>query len=108
MATLKTRTWSKLIVLVVVMVFLLFVPAWTLHYWQAWVCLLTFAGASFLITLYLMKNDPGLLERRMRSGPRAERRTTQHVRMDVETDVSHVVGSSLATSQTISQISRSE
>jgi hypothetical protein len=37
----------------------------------------TFAGASVLITLYLMRNDPRLLERRMRSGPRAERRPTQ-------------------------------
>jgi protein-S-isoprenylcysteine O-methyltransferase Ste14 len=77
MATPKKRTWSKLIVLVVVMGFLLFIPAWTLRYWQAWVYLSIFTGASVLITLYLMKNDPGLLERRMRSGPMAEKRPTQ-------------------------------
>jgi protein-S-isoprenylcysteine O-methyltransferase Ste14 len=77
MGTLKTRTWSKLTVLVVVMGLLLFVPPWTLCYWQAWVYLSIFAGASGIITLYLMRNDPGLLERRMRSGPRAERRPTQ-------------------------------
>jgi protein-S-isoprenylcysteine O-methyltransferase Ste14 len=77
MATLKIRPWSKLTVLVVVMSLLLFVPPWTLCYWQAWVYLLIFAGTSALITLYLMRNDPGLLERRMRSGPRAERRRTQ-------------------------------
>jgi protein-S-isoprenylcysteine O-methyltransferase Ste14 len=77
MATPKTRTWSKLTALVVVMGLLLFVPAWTLGYWQGWVYLSTFTGASVLITLYLMRNDPGLLERRMRSGPRAEKRPTQ-------------------------------
>jgi hypothetical protein len=59
MATLKTRTWSKLTVFVCVMGLLLFVPALTLRYWQAWVYLSTFAGASVLITLYLMRNDPG-------------------------------------------------
>src|SRR4030095_6522708 len=77
MATLKTRTWSKLAVLVIVMGLLLFVPAGTLLYWQAWVYLSIFGGASVLITLYLMRNDPGLLERRMRNGPRAEKRSTQ-------------------------------
>jgi protein-S-isoprenylcysteine O-methyltransferase Ste14 len=77
MAALKTRTWSKLAVLVIVMGLLLFVPAGTLLYWQAWVYLSIFGGACVLITLYLMRNDPGLLERRMRSGPTAEKRPTQ-------------------------------
>jgi protein-S-isoprenylcysteine O-methyltransferase Ste14 len=77
MATPKKRTWSKLAVLVVVMGLLLFIPAGTLRYWQAWVYLSIFTGASVLITLYLMRNDPGLLERRMQSGPRAEKRPTQ-------------------------------
>jgi protein-S-isoprenylcysteine O-methyltransferase Ste14 len=81
MATPKKRTWSKLAVLVVVMGLLLFIPAGTLHYWQAWVYLSIFTGASVLITLYLMRNDPGLLERRMRSGPRAEKRPTQKLIM---------------------------
>src|SRR4030095_4351106 len=77
MATPKKRTWSKLAVLVVVMGFLLFIPAGILRYRQAWVYLSIFTGASVLITLYLMRNDPGLLERRMRNGPRAEKRPTQ-------------------------------
>jgi protein-S-isoprenylcysteine O-methyltransferase Ste14 len=77
MATPKKRTWSKLAVLVVVMGLLLFIPAGTFRYWQTWVYLSIFTGASVLITLYLMRNDPGLLERRMRSGPRAEKLPTQ-------------------------------
>lgn len=56
---------------------LLFIPAWSLRYWQAWVYLSIFTGASVLTTLYLMRNDPGLLQRRMKSGPTAEKRPAQ-------------------------------
>ena len=56
---------------------LLFVPAGTVHCWQAWVYLSIFTGASALITLYLMRMDPALLERRMSGGPTAEKRPIQ-------------------------------
>ncbi len=60
---------------------LLFVPAGTIYYWQAWVYLSIFMGASLLITLYLMKKDPALLKRRMRGGPTAEKLRTQKLIM---------------------------
>src|SRR5262245_3177472 len=60
---------------------LLFVPAGTVHYWQAWVYLAIFTAASVLTTLYLMRKDPALLERRMRGGPLAERRPVQKLIM---------------------------
>ncbi len=56
---------------------LLFAPAWTFNYWQAWVYLSVFAGSSALITFYLWKNDPKLLERRTNAGPRAENESSQ-------------------------------
>ena len=59
----NTKAWFGLISLAVVMGLLLFVPAGTVHYWHAWSYLLVFFGASVLITLYLMKKDPALLER---------------------------------------------
>jgi protein-S-isoprenylcysteine O-methyltransferase Ste14 len=77
MKHLNSRAWLALIVLVVVMGLLLFVPAGTIHYWQAWVYLSIFMGASALITLYLMRRDPSLLERRMSGGPMAEKRRIQ-------------------------------
>jgi protein-S-isoprenylcysteine O-methyltransferase Ste14 len=55
----------------------LFLPAWTLHYWQAWIYLIVFAGASALITVYLWKHDHNLLESRVKAGPRAEKEATQ-------------------------------
>jgi len=55
-----------------VMCALLFLPAGTLHWWQAWALIAVFIGASALITVYLAIADPRLLERRMRAGPTAE------------------------------------
>lgn len=77
MKNLNLRAWLGLFVLVVVMGLLLFVPAGTARYWQAWMYLSIFMGASALITLYLMRRDPALLERRMSGGPMAEKRRTQ-------------------------------
>src|SRR5262249_61427624 len=58
---------------------LLFVPAWTLRYWQAWAFLSVFFGAALAITAYLMKRDPGLLERRIYAGPTAEKEKSQKI-----------------------------
>jgi glutathione S-transferase len=52
---------------------LLFLPAGTIRYWQASVYLAVFVGASFVITLYLLRNDPALLRRRLSGGPTAEK-----------------------------------
>jgi protein-S-isoprenylcysteine O-methyltransferase Ste14 len=60
---------------------LVFVPAGTVRYWQAWVYLSIFTGASILTTLYLIRHDPALLERRMKGGPTAEKQPTQKLIM---------------------------
>ena len=77
MKNLNAKAWLALASLAVVMGLLLFVPAGTIHYWQAWVYLSIFTGASVLTTLYLMRKDPALLKRRMSGGPTAEKRPTQ-------------------------------
>jgi protein-S-isoprenylcysteine O-methyltransferase Ste14 len=77
MKNLNAKAWLALAGLAVVMGLLLFVPAGTIHYWQAWVYLSIFTGASVLTTLYLIRKDPALLERRMSGGPTAEKRPTQ-------------------------------
>jgi protein-S-isoprenylcysteine O-methyltransferase Ste14 len=60
-----------------VMAALLFLSAGTLNYWQAWVFLSVFVGASSAITVYLAIKDPALLERRLKVGPKAETEQTQ-------------------------------
>jgi protein-S-isoprenylcysteine O-methyltransferase Ste14 len=57
----------------------LFVPAWTLDFWQAWLYLFVFGGSAVLITAYLWKTDPKLLERRVNAGPAAEKESSQKV-----------------------------
>jgi protein-S-isoprenylcysteine O-methyltransferase Ste14 len=79
--TTTARAWFGLVILAVVMGALLFAPAGTVDYWQAWVYVTIFIGASALTTLYLEKIDPALLERRVKAGPRAEKRPAQKIIM---------------------------
>ena len=79
--TLDARAWLALIILTVVMCALLFGTAGTLQYWQAWVYVAIFFGASALTTFYLMKNDRALLARRMRGGPTFEKEVAQRIIM---------------------------
>jgi protein-S-isoprenylcysteine O-methyltransferase Ste14 len=60
---------------------LLFIPAWTLDYWQAWLFMAVFVCTSGAITVYLAIRDPKLLERRMNVGPRAENEPAQKIIM---------------------------
>jgi len=77
----NAKAWFAVAALGVFLGVLVFFPAGTLHYWQAWVYLSIFTGASILTTLYLMRKDPALLERRMSGGPTAEKRPTQKLIM---------------------------
>jgi protein-S-isoprenylcysteine O-methyltransferase Ste14 len=79
--TLNTRAWLALAIVAGVMCVLLFGTAGTTQYWQAWVYVSIFLGASVLITLYLMNKDRALLARRMRGGPMFEKEGTQRIIM---------------------------
>src|SRR5215831_9278124 len=81
MKSLKRRAWLALALLAAVMALLLFVPAGTVYFWQAWVYLVLFFGVSVFTTLSLMRHDPALLERRMSAGATAERRPAQKLIM---------------------------
>jgi protein-S-isoprenylcysteine O-methyltransferase Ste14 len=63
----------------IVLAILIFLPAGTLRYWQGWAFLATFAVCSTALTVYMAVYDEKLLERRLRSGPRAEARTSQKI-----------------------------
>jgi len=60
---------------------LVFVPAGTVNYWQAWTFLAVFACAAWIPSVYLQATNPVALQGRMRSGPIAEGRTVQKVVM---------------------------
>ena len=58
---------------------IIFVPAWTLMYWQGWVFFATLSISTMLVTIYMALYDKKLLESRLRAGPRIEQRPTQKI-----------------------------
>lgn len=58
---------------------LIFLPAGTLNYWQAWLFIVVFMISVTGVGLYLSLKDPALLERRKNIGPAAEQSTAQKI-----------------------------
>jgi protein-S-isoprenylcysteine O-methyltransferase Ste14 len=81
MSVLNFKAIAGLLTLLLAMAGLVFIPARTLEYWQAWTFLSVYFGCSLAITLYLMDRDPQLLRRRMSGGPAAEKEPAQKIIM---------------------------
>jgi protein-S-isoprenylcysteine O-methyltransferase Ste14 len=79
MCHLARRTILGFAKLIVGLGLFLFVPAWTLNFWQAWIYLFLFTVSAALITGYLWVKDPQLLARRVKAGPGAEKESRQQV-----------------------------
>ena len=62
---------------------LLFLPAGTFDYWQAWVFIVVFMASVSAIGVYLTLKDPALLERRKNIGPTAEQSPVQKIIISV-------------------------
>jgi protein-S-isoprenylcysteine O-methyltransferase Ste14 len=62
---------------------LLFLPAGTLNYWQAWVFILVFMASVDAIGLYLALKNPVLLERRKKFGPAEEQSPAQKIAISI-------------------------
>jgi protein-S-isoprenylcysteine O-methyltransferase Ste14 len=76
---LNRRALIRQALFLLVLAALLFLPAGTLRFWQGWVYWVMFAVLGFSVTLYFLKHDPKLVERRMAAGPGAEKETTQKI-----------------------------
>jgi protein-S-isoprenylcysteine O-methyltransferase Ste14 len=81
MNILHLKAFAGLLFLFVAMAALLFVPAGTSDYWQAWTFLAVYFASSLVLSLYIMKADPALMQRRMRGGPAAEKEPVQKIIM---------------------------
>jgi protein-S-isoprenylcysteine O-methyltransferase Ste14 len=77
------KTISKLLVfgLIEIVVFgsMVFLPAGTFNYWQAWVFLVVVLVSAWAPSIYLLRADPVALQGRMSGGPAAETRMAQKV-----------------------------
>ncbi|MBS4727366.1 isoprenylcysteine carboxylmethyltransferase family protein [Mycobacterium sp. SM1] len=58
---------------------MLFLPAWTFQYWQAWAFLAVFALSTWIPSIYLVRTNPAALERRMHAGPFSETRMVEKI-----------------------------
>ena len=65
MNELVKKTVVGFIQLIIGLGIMLFAPAWTFDYWQAWIYLFIFGASVVLIYNYLYKRDSKLLERRL-------------------------------------------
>jgi protein-S-isoprenylcysteine O-methyltransferase Ste14 len=79
MNQLNIRAFVGILQLFIFLGLSIFLPAWTLDYWQAWIFLSIFFACTLAVTLYLMKNDPKLLERRVSAGVGAEQERSQNI-----------------------------
>src|SRR5262245_25561367 len=73
------RLTTQSLLFLVVLGALLFLPAGTFDYWEAWAFLAVFIACNLPITIWVAINDPQLLERRMRAGPTAEKEKSQKI-----------------------------
>jgi protein-S-isoprenylcysteine O-methyltransferase Ste14 len=75
----RLKAFAGLSNLLLILGAVFFIGAGTFRFWQAWIYLLLFGGSSLLITLFLMKKDMELLQRRLRAGPGGEKEKKQKV-----------------------------
>ncbi|CAG0993070.1 protein-S-isoprenylcysteine O-methyltransferase [Methanosarcinales archaeon] len=73
LSELKNKVYFRFIMAPIFMGLILFLPAGSLKYWQAWIyCAVLFIPMFFVIS-YFLKKDPKLLERRMRLREKEEK-----------------------------------
>lgn len=80
---LRRRAWRANIFFLPAMWVVLFVPAWTLNYWQAWLYWLIYVAGTAIGTEYFIRHDPALVQRRLAVGPAAEKEPRQKLIMSV-------------------------
>src|SRR5260221_10221644 len=79
MRILIIKAFSRMLFLLLVMAALLFIPAGTLDYWQAWTFMAGYFASSFALTVYLIRYDPPLLERRINEGSTPQKEVAQKI-----------------------------
>jgi protein-S-isoprenylcysteine O-methyltransferase Ste14 len=77
MNDLTKRTVAGLAKFQLFLALVIFLPAWSLRYWQGWLYWLIFGLMCFVLGLYFARHDPALVARRMQAGPKAEKEPRQ-------------------------------
>ena len=77
------QTLSTFLIGIFLLGLLLFLPAWSFNYWQAWVFIIVFMFCVSTIGLYLAFKDSALLERRKKVGPINEQSLGQKIAISI-------------------------
>jgi len=70
----KKKAWGIPIIILIILGGILFVPAGSFQFWQAWIYWSGFSALTLFITFYFLKKSPQLLSRRMQY---KEKKTTK-------------------------------
>jgi protein-S-isoprenylcysteine O-methyltransferase Ste14 len=76
---LARKAWTSAGFLILIMWLMLFLPAWSPGFWQAWCYWAVFSASVILITRYFLKANPELIKSRLPAGPGAERERRQKI-----------------------------
>ena len=81
MDELARRSYAALAMLQLALAALIFLPAWSLTYWQGLLYWVLFGMLCAVMSEYFLRHDRALVERRMRGGPAAEKEPRQKLIM---------------------------
>jgi len=74
--TLKTRLILRSVIAVIFVAVILFIPAGSLRYWQGWVFMAILFVPMPITSVYFLKRDPQLVERRLRTKEKTSEQQT--------------------------------
>jgi protein-S-isoprenylcysteine O-methyltransferase Ste14 len=74
-----TLGWRRSLLSILALGVLLFAPAGSLRFWEGWLYGFVFVAVTTAMTMYFLKHDPKLIERRMLAGPKAEQVPAQKI-----------------------------
>lgn len=76
---LEIRAYKGVVQFIFVFWIVIFLPAWSLYYWQGWIYFAIFSISILIITAYFLKHDRELIERRLKGGPGGEKEKSQKI-----------------------------
>jgi protein-S-isoprenylcysteine O-methyltransferase Ste14 len=77
MDALTQRAWRGVVMFGMALGVLIFLPAWTLAFWQGWAYWIVFTAGTVTITAYFLRYDRFLIARRLSAGAGAEHERSQ-------------------------------
>lgn len=77
--SIKNRTIAKLPIGIIILGAVLFLLAWAFYYWQAWTYLVIISLYEIITTIYFLRYNSKLIERRFNEGPTAEKYKSQKI-----------------------------